>query len=165
VPCQQQHWCQRKEYSSCPATVTNYFKTHNLESHSPSSIKNYLKIFIHIFICYNSMPAHKAEHLQHSVLGLYFSNLNAGSSYRKQILHHSYCTFSYSGDVHKLCYYIMVTYNNKRVTGNTVNSDLCFYAESWLNTWQCITDKYRFSSPAIWWYINTLFYFASVISC
>ena len=31
-------------------------------------------------------------------------------------------------------------------------------------TWQRITDKYRFSSPAIWCYTNTLFNFASVIS-
>jgi len=59
---------------------------------------------------------------------------------------------------------IMVTYNNKSVTDNTVNSDLRFYTEPYPDTWQGITNKYRFSSPAIWWYINTLFYFASVIS-
>ena len=58
----------------------------------------------------------------------------------------------------------MVTYNNKSVTDNTVNSDLCFYTEPCPDTWQCITDKYRFSAPVIWWYINTLFYFASMIS-
>jgi len=60
---------------------------------------------------------------------------------------------------------IIVTYDNKSVTDNTVNSVLCFYTEPCPDTWQCITDKYRFSSPAIWWYINILFYFASVIRC
>ena len=42
---------------------------------------------------------------------------------------------------------IMVTYNNKSITDNTVNSDLHFYTELCPDTRQCITDK--FSSPAI----------------
>jgi hypothetical protein len=43
----------------------------------------------------------------------------------------------------------MVTYNNKSIPHNTVTSGLRFYTEPCPDSGQSISDKYRFSSPAI----------------